>query len=484
MISPSFLSQLLVRAACLAALLSVSACGGGGAGGGPIETYMPYEQLANLCANPQGNEKQGTLAQEKDFLRSFTNETYLWYSEVPTNLVAANYPTAQDYFGVLKTPAITASGKAKDQFHFYYPTNDWNNAQNGISSDYGIRWIFGSTTPPRKLTVAFVEPGSPAGLAGVQRGDEVSTVDGVSLVNDNTSSGIATLNQGVLASDNATHTFTFNGTTTPINLTPAIYTTATVQNVKAISSNGRTVGYLTFNSHLEKSVDELKTAIQTLKAANVTDLVLDMRYNGGGLLETASRLAYMIAGPTLTNGKTFENAVVNDKLLKTLTSADLNTPFYSQAADKSALPYLGLRQVTVLSTYSTASASESVINGLRGVGVTVNVVGATTRGKPYGFVPQGNCGYTYFTIQFQGVNQLGFGDYADGFPPNCEASDDLKHAMGDTNETMLSSALIYMNTGKCPSASSNPLGGISRVASTAPQQVLNPTFTAMKFRAH
>jgi hypothetical protein len=73
--------------------------------------------------------------------------------------------------------------------------------------------------------------------------------------------------------------------------------------------------------------------------------------------------------------------------------------------------------VFVLTSADTCSASESIVNGLRGAGVTVHLVGSTTCGKPYGFYPQDNCGTTYFAIQFQGVNFLGFGDYADGFTP-------------------------------------------------------------------
>ena len=75
-----------------------------------------------------------------------------------------------------------------------------------------------------------------------------------------------------------------------------------------------------------------------------------------------------------------------------------------------------------------------MVNSLRGVGVTVNLVGGTTCGKPYGFFPQDNCGTTYFAIQFQGVNQQGFGDYGDGFAPTCAVADDFGHALGDPAE--------------------------------------------------
>jgi carboxyl-terminal processing protease len=111
-------------------------------------------------------------------------------------------------------------------------------------------------------------------------------------------------------------------------------------------------------------------------------------------------------------------------------------PFYSTRRGFSVpsgqpLPTLGLARVTVLTGPDTCSASESVVNGLRGVGVTVNLVGGATCGKPYGFYPQDNCGTTYFAIQFKGVNQAGFGDYGDGFAPTCTVADDFDHQLGD-----------------------------------------------------
>jgi len=105
--------------------------------------------------------------------------------------------------------------------------------------------------------------------------------------------------------------------------------------------------------------------------------------------------------------------------------------------------------VTVLTTADTCSASEAVINGLRGIDVEVNIIGGGTCGKPYGFTPQDNCGTTYFSIEFQGVNAKGFGDFADGFTPTCSVKDDLSHAIGDTSENMLAAALNYRNTKTC-----------------------------------
>jgi hypothetical protein len=118
----------------------------------------------------------------------------------------------------------------------------------------------------------------------------------------------------------------------------------------------------------------------------------------------------------------------------------------------------------VLTGGGTCSASESIMNGLRGIGVEVIQIGSTTCGKPYGFYPLDNCGTTYFTIQFRGVNDAGFGDYADGFSPanaagpgadipGCSVADDFTRQLGDPAEGRLAVALNYRDTGNCPAPS-------------------------------
>jgi hypothetical protein len=192
----------------------------------------------------------------------------------------------------------------------------------------------------------------------------------------------------------------------------------------------------------------------------VTDLVLDMRYNGGGYLYIASELAYMIAGPARTAGKTFEKLNYNAK--RTTDNARAPYPFQATSTANAALPTLDLARVYVLTTAETCSASESVINSLRGVDVDVRQIGSKSCGKPYGFAAQDNCGISYFPIEFQGVNAKGFGDYADGFIPNgsgttgiagCVASDDFTQPLGSPGEGLLKAALDYRASGACPAVS-------------------------------
>jgi hypothetical protein len=230
------------------------------------------------------------------------------------------------------------------------------------------------------------------------------------------------------------------------------------------------VGYLLFTDHIATAESALIDAVNTLKAAGITDLVLDIRYNGGGFIDIASELAFMIAGSGPTAGKTFERLVFNAKhpSFDPFTGEALvPIPFHATTQGFSgssgvALPTLNLSRVFVLTGTGTCSASESIINGLRGVGVEVIQVGSTTCGKPYGFVPQDNCGTTYFSIEFKGVNAAGFGDYPDGFSPGnsvgtvgtsvpgCSVGDDFSHALGDPNESRLAAALAYRAGSACP----------------------------------
>src|ERR1044071_8132389 len=164
-------------------------------------------------------------------------------------------------------------------------------------------------------------------------------------------------------------------------------------------------------------------AVTAIKNAGATDLILDLRYNGGGYLDMASEVAYMIANTTLTSGRTFEKIVFNDKnpSRNPVTGETLTpTPFHAttqgfQGASGRALPTLNLDRVYIIFGSGTCSASESIINSLRGVNVQVFLIGSTTCGKPYGFYPTDNCGTTYFTIQFRGENAANVGDYSYGF---------------------------------------------------------------------
>ena len=170
----------------------------------------------------------------------------------------------------------------------------------------------------------------------------------------------------------------------------------------------------------------LETAINTLRTANVTDLILDLRYNGGGYLDHrerarvhdrqhhADRRTHVREASCST---TRIRAAIRSPTKSSRRRRSTRRRRDSRARRAGTLPTLNLDRVYILTGPGTCSASESIINGLRGVNVQVYVIGSTTCGKPYGFYPADNCGTTYFSIQFRGENAANFGDYTDGFSP-------------------------------------------------------------------
>jgi C-terminal processing protease CtpA/Prc len=493
---------------CIVLLLStvaVVACGGGGSGGGTTATppnpnpgtgttpvaptwvagqYPAEESVQNYCAAPRSGvdqysntafpDKAGTADHEKMWLRSWSNRTYLWYREL-SDINPASY-SVSDYFKLLRTTAVIDSGASKDKYHYQENTAEYKKrTQSGVTSGYGIRWKAGATSPPRDFVIAYTEASSPAASQGLLRGAKLLEVNGKDFVNANTQADIDALNAGLFpAKAGETHNFTFldvQGVRRSYTLVSADVLANPVQNVKVLSTPGGKVGYLQFNSHIANAQPQLIAAIDRFRTENINELVVDIRYNGGGLLALASQFAYMVAGPNVIQGRIFEKTIFNDKYPNTdpITGNTLQAmPFYTRGIDYQAgqftsqtLPNVSLRRVIVLSTDSTCSASEAFVNGLRGVDLEVILIGSKTCGKPYGFYPTDNCGVTYSTIQFSGVNAKGFGEFADGFRPTkspqfaadikgCNVADDFSKPFGDTSERMLGTALHYIDHNGCP----------------------------------
>ncbi|MBC7719463.1 MAG: peptidase S41 [Chitinophagaceae bacterium] len=474
--------------------------------------------VAGQCAAPRAagavnpftgqlyGDKSGSLTTEKQWIRAFVNDTYLWYKDIvpqdpglfvigatvpyvnasdnskTTVTLKTNLDVVETYFNSQRSVLFTSSGKPKDRFHFIYPTADWVALSTaGNSVGFGFQVALLARTPPRKAVVAYSEPLSPAGTNKLTRGAQFLSVNGV----DVASGDPAVLNEGLFSPlPGKKYTFQVldlgSTTTRTFEMTATTVTSTPVQNVRTLAAPYTNVGYLQFNDHIATSESQLIAAVNQLKAANngagVADLVLDLRYNGGGLLSIASELAYMIAGDAATNGKVFEKLSFNDKNPFGATDASAITPFYKLTQGFSttrgvALPQLNLPRVFVLTGGGTCSASEAIMNGLTGVGVEVIQVGNTTCGKPYGFIPQDNCSVTYFTVQFKGVNQAGFGDYADGFVPSvkanqanllagCVVADDFTKQLGDSTEARLAAALQY-RTNKTCGAAANAASGLT-----------------------
>ena len=479
-----------------------SVSGGGGDGGGGSGDWQPGVFLSpftyiDQCAAPRSgtdpstgrpfDDVQGSVLDENNFLRSLTDDLYLWYSEV-TDRDPAQFNDPLDYFDVLRTEELSPSGAPKDQFHFTFDSAEYFQlSQSGVSSGYGATVAVLSPSPPRRAVIAYTEPNTPAtnAPASLERGAEIIRVDGVDFVNG---SDVDTINAAIFPSGpGESHSFEVRdlgaATTRTFSMTSQDFTSAPVQNTRVIDNGTGRIGYILFNDHIATAEVALVDAVNQLnQGAGIDDLVLDLRYNGGGFLDIASELAYMIAGAANTAGRDFETLQFNDKHPNTnpVTGNPLvPTPFHTTTQNFSgpanqALPSLNLSRVYVLTGPGTCSASEAIMNSLRGADVDVIQIGSTTCGKPYGFYPIDNCGTTYFTIQFRGVNDKNFGDYSDGFSPantqgaagisvpGCSVADDFTAALGDPNEARLAAALAYRETGSCPAASGIAGPGINK----------------------
>lgn len=439
--------------------------------------FTPFNQLANQCGSDSSIVNNSSML-EKLWLRSWSNETYLWYNEIvdvdPTPFTVA------DYFAQLKTDQLSASGTAKDQFHFSIPSPQWQQLnQSGASLGYGMKFHLqqASYTTARKITVTFSEPNTPASEHNINRGAIITAIDGVDVAQATTSDEIDILNQGLFPTykgKQTTFTLLDLGASTPreSTLVADVFVSQPVKDVTTITSGDEKIGYLLFNAHIANAEKGLFDAITSLEAEGVSDLILDLRYNKGGLLALASQLSYMVVGKEASFDKIFELPQFNDKYPYTnpvTGEALLPLPFYDTTIGFNTgligvgypLPSLELSRVFVLTTRDTCSASEAFINALRGIDIEVIQIGDTTCGKPYGFYPTPNCGMTYFSIQFKGINHKGFGDYSDGFTPEnnptlaselpgCHIADDLTHSLGDPDEGLLSAALFYREQGFCP----------------------------------
>lgn len=395
--------------------------------------HPPSDSVANVCT-PEG---------ERRFIRSYLDEKYLWYREI-NDRNATTGGTVEDYFFSLLVKTPDRHGQAKDRFSFITTKAMADSLSSGASVSYGLRWAKDASGRQR---IALVAKGSPADQAGLARGAQL-----VDVLDTNTDSWFPNR-------PNAYVTFTVRDTPT----SPVRQVTLRAQSLQedpvpfaaADTVGGQRVGYLVFNDFSNAAQDRLIDTMAALKERNVNHVILDLRYNGGGYLYAAASLSAMLAGPS-ANGKVFMQFQYNDKRaaetrqsVAPFSDKLLYSPPGSRYAQGMALPALSLPRVYVLATGNTCSASEATVNGLRGVGVDVVLIGGTTCGKPYGFSRRDNCDKAVYPIEFQGVNHQGFGDYAAGMAPTCAAHDDLDHPLGHVNENMLATALHHIQTGQC-----------------------------------
>jgi C-terminal processing protease CtpA/Prc len=293
------------------------------------------------------------------------------------------------------------------------------------------------------LEITRVVEGSPAAVAGFQRGFRVLRIDDDDvkdlLANGGLDEAFGPASVGV------SRTFGVEdllGTLDTVTVIKAVVTIDPVSDFDVFNVDGIDIGYLEFSTFIVPAFVALAEAFAYFAEAGVSDVIVDVRYNGGGLVSVADFLASLLAGP----------ANVGEVLSETLFNSDRSDLNFTTRFTEE-LDALDLNSVVFIATGSTASASELVINSLDPY-LDVALVGEDTFGKPVGQIAVDFCEETLRLrpVAFEKVNADGAGGYFDGLGVDCAADDDVAFPLGDPDEASLDAALTYVTTGACPVA--------------------------------
>ena len=408
----------------LAGLATVAALAGCGGGGGASD----------------GGGLSCSLADQKTWLSSYMNDWYFWYAISPQPS-PSNYSSMASYFDALLYTGTDPDFPA-DRWSYATPTVDYQRFWgDGKTLGYGVM-VAGlevSGHPDWPLYVRYIEPGSPAASAGVQRGDEVTAVNGRPV-----SELIAADDYSAFSADASGQSLVLSLSNVDgarqVTLTSQVYGLVPVTNTTVLTTaGGRKLGYVAVKDMISQAEIPFDAAFSQFRKAGVQDVVIDLRYNGGGLVSSSSRLAsYPAAGRTA--GQVYSKLLYNDQ------QASQNQTY--RFTDPSNA--LGLSRVYLLTGQRTCSASEQLINALRPF-VQVITIGDTTCGKPVGFLPQDDgCGTTWSVVNFESTNARNEGRFFDGFNATCAVAEDYGQALGSAAEPLLAAAMGHADTGACP----------------------------------
>jgi len=374
------------------------------------------------------------LGSQNQFIYDVMHDSYLWANEVPifddTNITET---TPDQLLVQLKN--------SKDHFSFII---DQQTAQNyfeiGENDNFGFSIkLINLENGNYGLIVSFVYPNSPADYANFKRSNLITQINHQAITPENLQSIATLLDQestiefGLLSQE---------GEITYTTLTKESYTIETILYHDIIDQEEKKIGYMVFQDFIDLAMPEIDKQFNEFKIEQIDELILDLRYNGGGSVDVARHLASLIGGFHVVN-KVFHHVNLNERYSK------YNFTSYFEPYQPNAL---NLNRIFILTTKSSCSASELVINALRASinHVEVIQIGEATCGKPYGFIGAGLfCEKALYAINMETRNSDNVGDYINGISPTCLAQDDLLHDFGDPNERLLASALKYIQTNTC-----------------------------------
>jgi C-terminal processing protease CtpA/Prc len=369
------------------------------------------------------------------------SDLYFWYQYLPA-VDPAKFDSPEAYLDAVRyrpldsTFSYVTSREANQAFF-----SDSQFIGFGFSSSLEV--LNRSDDDAMRVTQVFAL--SPAEEAGLRRGARIVEINGVS-VSDLIARGeidnafgpaeVGVEAQIVFQKD--------DGQRQGARMVKRLVTIPTVSLTRAYDTLGRKTGYIFFRNFVEPSYAALDQAFGELRSAGVRDLILDLRYNGGGLVAVAQYLAGLIGG-VRTEGQVFTEYFHNDK-----------NAFRNRTTRFDPKPNaLNLDRLIVITTRASASASELVINALRPF-IPVTIIGDRTYGKPVGQYSIPFCDKVLAPVAFTLRNASGEGDFFDGLAPTCVASDDTRHQLGDVLEASLREALTFVQTNACSPAVLTP----------------------------
>lgn len=406
-----------------------------------------------------------------DFIWKAMNFWYFWQPNVK-DLGDNRFENDQEYTEFLKSESNSETFLRKllfedDRFTFW--NEDYEvllNSLSGVSKSNGLQFfIIDLTADDTDNLFGFIRnvvPGSTAAEAGLERGDIFYGVNGQVLTQDNYTN--------LLFDDSSSYALNMGEadvTNRLVNQTEEEITLSKIENFQedpirlatTLDINGQKIGYLMYRQFNRNFNSELNEVFGQFVANGVTDLVLDMRYNGGGSVNTSRLLASMIYGTNTE--ELYVRQRWNDRQQERFSDDQLEDFFANQVSSGEKLNSLNLSRVFVLGTNRTASASELVMNGLDPY-IEVIHVGTTTRGKnefSISLVDDPSNNYIYSSSREANINPnnswivqplvgrnenaVGFFDYTAGFSPDIEIAEDVFNlgTFGDPNEPLLARAI-------------------------------------------
>jgi C-terminal processing protease CtpA/Prc len=368
--------------------------------------------------------------QARDYLYSAMNTKYLWYKLMP-DVVKEDYKDPYELLDAMKY-------KTLDNWSFVQTYDEYLTYTQGSFVGHGIS--MGLDPTKKVIRIAQIFKNSPLYAKGVRRGWIVKELNGTDLAPIFIARDSAAYNHLIgKAQAGVTNTFLFqipDGRDSTITSTKSSFTLNSVILYDTLHLKSGITGHLVFDQFIPPSNQELKTAFAFFKQNSIIDLIVDLRYNGGGDFSVLTNMASYIAGAAKFN-MPFIKLINNDKNTTNNQTFNFKTVSYP----------LNLTRLITINTRATASASEDLINGLK-PHLNVISIGDTTEGKPVGMeLVQYQTNYMFWPITFSAVNSANQGEFYKGIAPEKYVPDDISRDWNDRNESCLKEAIYYLENG-------------------------------------